>query len=175
MKICQNPECKLEAKVKYCSRSCAAKVNNCYYKKRGVDRNTAKHTPCLQCGKSKPPHRNFCSKNCYNKNVSDKSRKEFYDWKASGAQAPHSKHGLRQVFRRLMVEEALGKCPKCGWGEVNKYLGYAVLTVNHIDGDNKNNCYDNLEVLCWNCHTLTPRFGGLDARPEGARGVTPNI
>jgi len=40
------------------------------------------------------------------------------------------------------------------------------LTIDHIDGnsDNNNNKRENLRILCWNCHALTPSFGGRNAK-----------
>jgi len=41
------------------------------------------------------------------------------------------------------------------------------LEVDHIDGDKTNNEYDNLMLLCPNCHALTPTWRGRNARiPE---------
>lgn len=33
------------------------------------------------------------------------------------------------------------------------------LQVHHIDGDKTNNCLDNLQLLCLNCHSYTDTFG----------------
>ena len=35
------------------------------------------------------------------------------------------------------------------------------------------NSIDNLEVLCYNCHTLTETFGSLNAKSAGRRGSGP--
>lgn len=34
------------------------------------------------------------------------------------------------------------------------------LTLEHISGDNKDNRIENLTILCYNCHALTPTFAG---------------
>ena len=36
------------------------------------------------------------------------------------------------------------------------------LQVNHIDGNYKNNREENLELLCPNCHSLTPNYRSLN-------------
>jgi len=35
-----------------------------------------------------------------------------------------------------------------------------VLEVHHIDGDRTNNAYENLQLLCLNCHALTEKWRG---------------
>ena len=44
----------------------------------------------------------------------------------------------------------------------NPITGKVPLTINHIDGNPRNNNPDNLEVLCPNCHALTPNYGALN-------------
>ena len=34
--------------------------------------------------------------------------------------------------------------------------------MEHIDGNSENNNIENLELLCPNCHSLTPTFGALN-------------
>jgi len=33
------------------------------------------------------------------------------------------------------------------------------LNTHHIDGDSQNNALINLQLLCLNCHGLTPNYG----------------
>ena len=61
-----------------------------------------------------------------------------------------------------MLEKADYKCSKCGWHEVNPTTGLIPLEVHHKDGNYRNNIEDNLEVLCPNCHSLTPNFKALN-------------
>ena len=61
------------------------------------------------------------------------------------------------------------KCCRCGWSETNPTSGKIPLQIHHIDGDYKNNSEDNLELLCPNCHALTPTFGALN-RGNGRDG-----
>ena len=46
------------------------------------------------------------------------------------------------------------------------------LTINHKDGDWRNSVEDNLEVLCPNCHSLTPTYGALNMGNGRPRYVT---
>jgi Zn finger protein HypA/HybF involved in hydrogenase expression len=54
------------------------------------------------------------------------------------------------------------RCWKCGWNEIHPVLNKVPLEINHIDGNSKNNHKDNLEVLCPNCHSLTPNYRALN-------------
>ena len=48
------------------------------------------------------------------------------------------------------------KCEKCNAFE---WMGERLsLELNHIDGDNSNHSLENLELLCPNCHSITPTF-----------------
>lgn len=49
------------------------------------------------------------------------------------------------------------KCENCQNTEwLNKPIN---LQVHHIDGDKTNNCLENLQLLCLNCHSYTENFG----------------
>ena len=64
------------------------------------------------------------------------------------------------------------KGEKCGWSKVNTSTGKIPLTVNHIDGNHRNNRPENLELICPSCHSLTPNYGALNkgnGRREGRR------
>lgn len=45
------------------------------------------------------------------------------------------------------------RCLNSSWLE-----GEIPLEMEHIDGNNRNNCKDNLLLLCPNCHALTPTY-----------------
>ena len=80
-----------------------------------------------------------------------------------GEESGSDKDGiLRRCFRNYLIEEANHRCTKCSWGEPNPIIGVPILTVDHIDGDWKNNSYGNHVVLCYNCHTLTYTFEALN-------------
>lgn len=75
---------------------------------------------------------------------------------------------LPNPIRRYMLDLAGHKCtsPTCstpgGWTGINPVSGKTTLTIDHADGDATNNKFENLRVLCPNCHSLTPTFGGLN-------------
>ena len=59
------------------------------------------------------------------------------------------------------------KCQKCGWSERNPVTKRIPLEIHHVDGNYRNCKEDNLEVLCPNCHSLTPNFGSLNKEGRG--------
>ena len=55
-----------------------------------------------------------------------------------------------------LIKERGHQCEECGmkrWGEEK-----IPLEVHHIDGDRTNNKYENLKLLCCNCHALTDNW-----------------
>lgn len=68
--------------------------------------------------------------------------------------------GSTSAFRKRLVREGLLQeaCNACG---ICEWMGLpAPLQLDHIDGNRLNNVLRNLQLLCPNCHALTPTFGG---------------
>lgn len=68
----------------------------------------------------------------------------------------HNKDIIKReyIIRKL---NGIAKCEICGiidW--MNKPI---VFQIHHIDGNNKNNSINNLQLLCPNCHTQTNNYG----------------
>ena len=64
------------------------------------------------------------------------------------------------VLKKKLIEEGYkeDKCESCGLVE---WLGVKLsLELHHKDGDRFNNKFENLEILCPNCHSITPNFRG---------------
>lgn len=70
--------------------------------------------------------------------------------------------GVSTHVRRYLHEKYGGLCSKCGWREINPVTGKCPLQVNHINGLSQDTREENLELLCPNCHSLTPTFGRLN-------------
>lgn len=62
-------------------------------------------------------------------------------------------------IRKYLINRSGNICEKCGWKEINQKTGKVPLQLNHIDGDSTNNAPVNVELICPNCHSLTPTFG----------------
>ena len=64
------------------------------------------------------------------------------------------------LLKEKMIKEGLieNKCSNCG---LTNWLGQPiVLELHHIDGNKFNNDFNNLQLLCPNCHSLTSNFRG---------------
>lgn len=65
-------------------------------------------------------------------------------------------HRLRLRLIKEKVFES--KCQKCN---LTEWLQQPIpLELHHIDGNNQNNNLKNLQLLCPNCHALTPNYRG---------------
>lgn len=61
----------------------------------------------------------------------------------------------RKKWRDAIIEEQGGACYRCR----TKFSSFVPPELHHVDHNNKNNTYDNLLVLCSNCHSGHHRFG----------------
>lgn len=113
---------------------------------------------CVQCQTLVPPRQKYCTNRCQ---IGFQYRAHIVAWK-SGSNG-NSRHGvLSRHVRRYLIEESGGKCILCGWGKVNPTTGRVPLTVDHKDGNWRNNSPNNLQVICPCCHSLTPTYGSLN-------------
>lgn len=63
------------------------------------------------------------------------------------------------VIKRLLVEA--GKTWECEICHLSKWLGEDInLQLHHINGNNKDNRFCNLQLLCPNCHSFTDNWCG---------------
>lgn len=160
--LCDRPT----SNPKFCNRSCAASFNN-----RGLRRHSKERLPCVRCSSPLPSgNRAYCSQDCL-------SQHKIERW-LSGEDNPFTKWcSVPTWIRRYMIEESGNACSSCQWKEVHPLTGSVPLQMNHVDGNCMNNAYENLQVLCPNCHSLTPNFGALNGesrRTERQRRRTEN-
>ena len=155
---------------KFCSSSCAAKNNNKGRKhsdetKEKIARALSKTGEiqkkekfCLYCGKElKNGQSKFCSSKCFQ---DYQEKKNIEKWQSNPE--TFSSENMPHMIKRYLMSKYNYKCQKCGWGEVNETTGKIPLEVHHINGDCTDNREENLQLLCPNCHSLTPNHGSLN-------------
>lgn len=162
------------SKVKYCSRSCASKVNNLVPKRvaapkpprkersdKGVRRPASKELPkCIVCG-DQTKHRHsqkFCTLRCQ----ADHRQNKLEEAWMTGEIAGGTVFSVRSFVRRYLHRVNGSKCWDCGWDRIHPVTGKVPLQIDHVDGNASNNTVNNLRLICPNCHSLTPNFGALN-------------
>ena len=161
---------------RFCSTSCAAKINNVLYPKRSplsVDKDgnlkrirlPKLPSKCLNCGDN--CYKKYCNNDCQSKY---KNRILLENWKG-GLDVGYSgkTKQLKSFIKRYLHEKYNYKCSKCGWDKIHDITNKCPLEVNHIDGDAENCKEENLEVICPNCHSLTHNFRALNSNSKRIR------
>jgi Zn finger protein HypA/HybF involved in hydrogenase expression len=115
---------------------------------------------CLNCDKEVATSQAvFCSNSCY----SDYKYKEYIQaWKEGKVNGTKADIFMSNHLRRYLMEKYEKRCSKCGWNEKHPITGKVPLEIDHIDGNWTNNDEANLQLLCPNCHSLTPTFKNLN-------------
>jgi hypothetical protein len=115
---------------------------------------------CICCQKElKKTQAKYCSVKCQK----DYKYNEYIkQWKLGLVSGNASGEKINIYVRRYMFEKHNSSCQKCGWHEQNPYNKIIHLQVEHKDGHWENSCEENLELLCPNCHSLTPTYGTLN-------------
>lgn len=64
------------------------------------------------------------------------------------------------MLRQKLIEDGLKRhrCEDCGRSTWR--VGPIPLELDHVDGDRRNNRFENLRLRCPNCHALTPTYRG---------------
>jgi hypothetical protein len=112
---------------------------------------------CPGCGKeTKYEDSVYCSNKCHQ---SCKLLSWIEHWLTRTLPSKEETHGRT---RSALIHLHGDKCQKCGWCEVNPVTGHVPITMEHKNGDWKDNSPDNVILLCPNCHSLTPTYGALN-------------
>ena len=141
--------------AKYCSHSCAARMNNSKYKKKASGLQHNKEKVCLLCGNT-IPHRGtiFCSTACagkYKHLMYIKQADELGEFTAGS-----NGEASRRLIKSYLIEKYGHKCSICG---LTEWMGLpAPLIVDHIDGDVFNNKVSNFRLVCGNCDMQLPTY-----------------
>lgn len=152
LKYCRNCGKPLNPKSKniFCNHSCSASFNNILRSQRF----------CLYCGqKLKATQKKYCCSEHQSQHVYDQKIK---NWLYDDGSLIKNNSKISPTIKRYLFETNNSKCQLCGWSEVNPKTGLIPLQVHHLDGNCKNNNINNLQLLCPNCHSLTPTYGYLN-------------
>lgn len=171
MKKCLRDECKtLTKNAKYCSRSCAQRVNNRKPKRvTSFHETVCKYDFCDKIVKSQGKYvRIYCNMDCANK---QKSRNTIDKW-LSGNHRGMTDGGKTCAWVKPELVRLYGnKCIQCSWNEINPTTGRVPIELDHIDGDWTNSSFSNVRLLCPNCHSLTSTYRFLNSTSQRlARG-----
>lgn len=144
---CQNPTCENAAAIKFCSRSCAAVVNNKISPKRSVKRVCSLET----CDKLVPlSSTKYCTKDHWQQHLLEISVRLALET----GQMPVSSVACKRVLRQVRG----WKCELSDCG-ITVWNGQEVpLILDHIDGHSENHIYSNLRLVCGNCDMLLPTY-----------------
>lgn len=116
---------------------------------------------CLNCSNDllTSKAKKFCSNSCQ---ATYQYRKYIDEW-LEGLHSGNKYEGeVSNHIRRWLHEKHKSRCSKCNWSEINPVTNKVPLTINHIDGNWNNSSHKNLELICPNCHSLTPNYGALN-------------
>ena len=144
---------------KFCSHSCSASYNNLKREK--------KKKYCVNCGKeieiSKHNiYKKYCCKDCEIQYKYEKPKNDKLNRWLNGENFIVGHSNTPRFIRKYLMNLHNCKCQLCGWGETNIYSNTVPLEIHHIDGDCTNNRFENLQLLCPNCHSLTKTNGSLN-------------
>ena len=136
---------------KFCSQSCAASFNNKKHPKR---KHIEKIKNCINCDEPLSKWENkYCSKECETTYKQEIIFKKIENGDVTLYQ---------RNYKKYLIHKYGNKCMKCEWDEINPTTGLVPIQLEHKDGNSENHNLENLELLCPNCHSLTPTYGALN-------------
>jgi hypothetical protein len=100
---------------------------------------------------------------CYQTHQSNKGRKlGHYSTRIPTEDILAGKYPTYPTYKlklRLFEEGYLeDRCCRCGWHEKLPGAKHTPCELHHKDGDSSNHAFENLEIICPNCHSLTPTY-----------------
>ena len=166
----------------FCSESCGAtfwkiyqeakEANDKDVRARDRSRRPLKKKTCPHCPTMIQSTSTACNTHRWATNTTGTDEEKIRDWLSgdwSGQYGPKTPHVVSPIVRKYLYEQYNHSCTKCGFSEVHPDDGSPILQINHVDGDARNHSPGNLEVLCPNCHAMTPNFGSrnkVSTRPR---------
>jgi 5-methylcytosine-specific restriction endonuclease McrA len=92
-------------------------------------------------------------------NKGNTKRKEKTETYLSNKKPIKSINLKRRLFEEGIKEQKCERCNRTEWE------GQPIsLELHHIDGNTENNFLNNLQIVCPNCHALTPNYRGLNQK-----------
>lgn len=145
---CKAPGCgNVTGNLKYCSRTCAARVNNARYPKRVSTASAATRKGYKLCWRCKTEYKTqltshgYCSIDCKHADLLDRLLPLLVE--NSNATRGHIK---AQLLRLGLIE---ARCAICS---ITEWRGRPVpLVLDHINGKNNDHRLKNLRIVCRNC------------------------
>ena len=139
-------------KKKFCNHSCAASFNN-KSDRRYENQHTIKlHKKiCKNCNLKKVPTvtSEYCSSKCFH---------DFQWMKKKELIKENPNDFSSRNLKKLLLEEKGHQCEIC---TLSKWMEKDIeIELDHIDGNHRNNHFDNLRLICPNCHAQTPTYKG---------------
>jgi len=129
----------------YCSKKCSTKSTN---------RIRRKYKICINCSTDITGRGGkYCNVNCQHEH---KKLSVYKKIESGNTSLSH------RWYKKYLIDKYGNKCMKCGWSETNPHSNRVPIELEHIDGKSDNNSLDNLELLCPNCHSLTPTYKALN-------------
>jgi predicted nucleic acid-binding Zn ribbon protein len=144
IKKCLNCGIEIKNNKKFCNNSCSAIHNN---------KLRRRYSNCLNCNTELNYRLKYCSPSCR----SEQRKREIFKEIENG----NNKLYFRN-YKNFLIEKYGEKCNRCGWCERNPISGKIPIELEHKDGNSENNSLENLELLCPNCHSLTPTYKDLN-------------
>lgn len=121
-----------------CSRSCASKITN------SLRKSNKKIFRCIRCNKNITTRsgKKYCSDHCNKLHIAE--------------EAIRLNKASHETLRGYLLKTTEG-CSQC---HLIEWQGKKLtLQLHHIDGNSSNNTLKNVQLLCPNCHSITPNFG----------------
>lgn len=117
---------------------------------------------CLFCNKKLIKSQvKYCSAKCQRNFLYEEYIEKWKCGEVSGNKS--NGNTISNHIRRYLWEKYNGRCSRCGWDTPNPIIGRPILEVEHIDGNSENTVEENLDLICPNCHSLTPTYKALNA------------
>ena len=114
---------------------------------------------CLYC-QNETKNKKYCSIKCQKDFEYNQYIEEWLSEKQDGTKSGGT--AVSNHVRRYLWEKHNSQCSRCGWNSPNPITGKPVLEVEHLDGNSENNRPENLDLICPNCHSLTPTYKALN-------------